>query len=114
MRDTICNQRDHITGFVATSTFGRKAAAIRVWNPREQLNKFAIGLRSPPYCGTRSEKRMREKEQEKRELLALPVGRPLVEEGVHAFAKILAHIGLEDQIFALVARQRTADAAHRL
>ena len=47
-------------------------------------------------------------------LLALPVRRALVEEGVHALAEILAHIGAQDQILALVARQRAADAAHRL
>ena len=36
-------------------------------------------------------------------LFALEVRRPLVEEGVHAFAEILAHIGLEDQVLALFA-----------
>src|SRR5579883_462570 len=46
--------------------------------------------------------------------LALPVRRALVEEGVHALAEILAHIGTQDQILALVTRQRAADAAHRL
>src|ERR1700760_4625734 len=47
-------------------------------------------------------------------LFALEVRRPLVEEGVHSLAEILAHIGLEDQVLALVARQRAADAADRL
>ena len=45
-------------------------------------------------------------------LPALPDRRALVEEGVHALAKILAHIGLQDQVLALFARQRAADAAH--
>src|SRR5438874_268627 len=45
VRDTICNRRDHITGLVAPSTCRRKAARVRAWNPREQLNKFTIGRR---------------------------------------------------------------------
>ena len=48
-----------------------------------------------------------------RNLFALPVRRALVEEGIHALAEILAHIGAQDQVLALVARQRAADAAHR-
>src|SRR4029077_17263447 len=47
-------------------------------------------------------------------LLPLEIRCALVEEGVHAFAKILAHIGLEDQILALVAGERAANAAHCL
>src|SRR5689334_9570873 len=47
-------------------------------------------------------------------LFALEIGAALVEESVHAFAEVLAHIGLEDQILALIPRQRAADAAHRL
>src|SRR6185503_21107689 len=46
-------------------------------------------------------------------LLALPVRRALVEERVHSFAEILAHIGAQDQVLAFVARQRPADAAYR-
>src|ERR1700712_1584988 len=46
-------------------------------------------------------------------LFALEVRRALVEEGVHALAEILAHVGAQDQVFALVARQRPPDAAHR-
>ena len=46
-------------------------------------------------------------------LLALPIGRPLVEEGVHPLAEILAQVSLEDQVLALVARQGTADASYR-
>src|ERR1700720_306052 len=47
-------------------------------------------------------------------LFTFPVRRALVEEGVHPLAKILAHIGAKDQILALLARQRSPDAAHRL
>src|ERR1700722_5467156 len=47
-------------------------------------------------------------------LFALPVRRALVEKGVHSLAEVLAHVGAKDQIFALVARQRPPDAAHRL
>src|ERR1700722_4045301 len=47
-------------------------------------------------------------------LFTLPVRRALVEEGVHALAEILAHIGAQDQIPALFARQRAANAKHRL
>src|SRR5689334_13312768 len=43
-------------------------------------------------------------------LLPLPVRLALVEEGIHALAKILAHIGLEDEILPLVPRQRLAQA----
>src|SRR5690242_2685806 len=46
-------------------------------------------------------------------LLALEVRRALVEERVHALAEILAHIGTQDQVFALFARQCPPDAAHR-
>src|SRR6185437_1410653 len=47
-------------------------------------------------------------------LFALEIGAALVEEGVHAFTEILAHIGLQDQVLALLPRQRAADAAYRL
>src|SRR6266550_2386519 len=47
-------------------------------------------------------------------LFALKARCTLVEEGVHALAEILAHIGAQDQVLALVARQRPPDAAHRL
>src|SRR3984893_12899475 len=47
-------------------------------------------------------------------LFALEVRRALVQEGIHALAKVLAHIGAKDQILALFARQRPPDAAHRL
>src|SRR5687768_9102499 len=47
------------------------------------------------------------------ELLALPIRRALVEERVHSFAKILAHIGAQDQVPALLARQGTTEAEHR-
>ena len=43
-----------------------------------------------------------------KELLAFEVRRPLVPRCVHALAEILAHVSLEDRVFALVARQRTA------
>src|SRR5712672_1127998 len=46
-------------------------------------------------------------------LLPLEVRGALVEEGVHALAEILAHIGAQDQILAFLARQGPADAAHR-
>src|SRR6516225_5778880 len=48
------------------------------------------------------------------ELFALEVRRPLVQEGIHPLTKILAHVSLEDEVFALLARQGPADAAHRL
>src|SRR4051794_14636482 len=47
-------------------------------------------------------------------LFTLEVRRALVEERVHPLAKILAHIGAQDQVLALLAAQRAADAAHRL
>ena len=37
-------------------------------------------------------------------LLALPVRRALVEEGIHSLPEILSHIGAKNQILALVAR----------
>src|SRR3954463_11567928 len=46
-------------------------------------------------------------------LFALEVRRALVEERIHALAKILAHVGAQDEVLALFAAQRTADAAHR-
>jgi hypothetical protein len=42
-----------------------------------------------------------------KELLGFEVRRPLVQRCVHALAEILAHVSLEE-VFALVARQRTA------
>src|SRR5207245_10134706 len=47
-------------------------------------------------------------------LFPLEAGAALVEEGVHALAEILAHIGLEDEVLPLLPRQRAADTAHRL
>src|SRR3954451_24873751 len=46
-------------------------------------------------------------------LLSLPVRRPLVEEGIHSLAEILAHVGAHDQIPALLTRQRAAETKHR-
>src|SRR5262249_37615863 len=107
VRDTICNHGDLIPALVAPSTFRRKTAAVPAWNPREPLAKFALGLRR---C--RIADRMRTR-CETRKLLALEVGRALVEESVHALAEVLAHVGLEYEVFAFIARQRTANAAHR-
>src|SRR4051794_25336569 len=44
-------------------------------------------------------------------LFALEAGRALVEEGIHSLAKILAHVSAQDQVLALIAGQRAADAA---
>src|SRR5258708_15948620 len=46
-------------------------------------------------------------------LLALPVRRTLVEEGIHPLAEILAHVGAQDQVPAFLARQRAAETEHR-
>src|SRR6185295_20226871 len=45
-------------------------------------------------------------------LLALPVRRALVEERVHSLAEILAHIGTQYQVPALLARQGATEAEH--
>src|SRR4051812_26940672 len=46
-------------------------------------------------------------------LLALPVRGPLVEERVHTLAEILTHIGAQNQVPALLARQSTTETEHR-
>src|SRR6185437_5114710 len=46
--------------------------------------------------------------------LPLPLRRALVEEGVHAFAEILAHVAHEDEVLALRRRELGAEAPERL